>query len=145
MKILLQRVLSSSVTIDQEIVGEIQKGIMALVGFDKDDNEQTLDRMLHRLLQFRLFEDENGKMNLDITSIQGGLLLVPQFTLTADTKKGHRASFSSCMPPQQAEIMFEQWIKKAKEAHASTECGSFGADMKVSLINDGPVTFLLES
>ena len=116
---------------------------MVLVGFQPEDGPETLSRMLQRLLSYRVFSDEDGKMNRSLQDVNGGLLLVPQFTLAADTKSGTRPGFSTAAPPSQGKPLFDQFVAMAQEAHDPVEQGVFGADMQVSLINDGPVTFSL--
>ena len=140
---LLQRVTQASVEIAGEEVGVICHGLMALVGVEKDDNQAKADRLLQRLLGYRVFADDDGKMNLSVQDVNGGLLLVPQFTLAADTEKGMRPSFSSAAPPQQGEALFNYFVAQARLQHPIVETGRFGADMKVALVNDGPVTFTL--
>jgi len=142
---LLQRVTQASVTVDSEIVGQIGQGLLVLVGVQKQDNEQSTARLLERLLGYRVFPDDQGKMNLGLKDISGGLLLVPQFTLSADTKKGMRPSFSSAAPPQMGEELFTKLVELARQQYHDVATGIFGADMQVSLINDGPVTFILET
>lgn len=144
MKILIQRVTEACVAVSGNTVGAIDHGLLALIGFDQDDSQKSTERMLHRLLHYRVFEDSHDKMNLNIQDVEGGLLLVPQFTLTANTQKGHRPSFSTCMPPAQAKKQFDDLVQLAKTQYTRIETGEFGANMQVSLINDGPVTFLLE-
>ena len=140
---LLQRVTQASVEIAGEEVGVICRGLMVLVGVEKDDNQAKADRLLQRLLGYRVFADDDGKMNLSVQDVNGGLLLVPQFTLAADTEKGMRPSFSSAAPPQQGEALFNYFVAQARRQHPIVETGRFGADMKVALVNDGPVTFTL--
>ena len=140
---LLQRVTQASVEIAGEEVGVICRGLMVLVGVEKDDNQAKADRLLQRLLGYRVFADDDGKMNLSVQDVNGGLLLVPQFTLAADTEKGMRPSFSSAAPPQQGEALFNYFVAQARLQHPIVETGRFGADMKVALVNDGPVTFTL--
>ena len=140
---LLQRVTQASVEIDGEEVGVICHGLMVLVGVEKDDNQAKADRLLQRLLGYRVFADNDGKMNLSVQDVNGGLLLVPQFTLAADTQKGMRPSFSSAAPPQHGETLFNYFVAQARLQHPIVETGRFGADMKVALVNDGPVTFTL--
>jgi D-tyrosyl-tRNA(Tyr) deacylase len=140
---LIQRVTHANVNVNQHIIGEIQKGILALIGIEKNDTEKQADRLLERLLNYRIFEDEKEKMNLSLKDIQGGLLLVPQFTLAADTKTGTRPGFSTAMPPEQSNTLFHYFLKLAREHHPIVAQGEFGAYMQVSLCNDGPVTFLL--
>lgn len=141
---LLQRVTQASVTVDNAVVGQIGKGLLVLVGVQKHDTEQSAARLLERLLGYRVFPDEQGKMNLALNDINGGLLLVPQFTLAADTKKGMRPSFSSAAPPLQGEQLFSLLVELAKHQYQDVATGVFGADMQVALVNDGPVTFILE-
>ncbi len=142
---LLQRVTEASVSIDKQTVGQIGRGLLVLVGVEKGDSESQADRLLERLLGYRVFPDEEGKMNLSLTDIQGGLLLVPQFTLAADTQKGKRPSFSSAATPEKGQALFQYLVKRAQAVHSDVARGSFGADMQVSLVNDGPVTFWLEA
>ena len=142
---LLQRVTRASVDVDGETIGTIDQGLMVLVGIEKTDNEQIADRLLRRLLGYRVFADSDGKMNLSVQDINGGLLLVPQFTLVADTNKGMRPSFSSAASPEQGEQLFHYFVSQAKHQYDNIQTGRFGADMKVSLVNDGPVTFTLHA
>jgi D-tyrosyl-tRNA(Tyr) deacylase len=142
---LLQRVSEASVRVDGEIIGKIGQGLMVLVGIEKEDTQKDMDRLLERLLGYRVFEDDQGRMNLSVRDIDGGLLLVPQFTLAADTNKGMRPSFTSAAPPEEAREKFELFVTQAREAYSQVESGRFGADMKVGLINDGPVTFWLQT
>ncbi|GAA4358699.1 D-aminoacyl-tRNA deacylase [Kangiella marina] len=141
---LIQRVTESKVVVDGETIGAINQGIMALIGVEKEDDQAKADKLLKKLLGYRIFSDEDDKMNLSLESIAGGLLLVPQFTLAADTNSGMRPSFSSAAPPAQGEALFDYLVLRAKEAYSNVEMGKFGADMKVHLINDGPVTFRLQ-
>jgi D-tyrosyl-tRNA(Tyr) deacylase len=141
---LIQRVTQASVEVDGVIVGAIEQGLMVLVGVQKHDSEAQAERLLERLLGYRVFADEAGKMNLSVRDINGGLLLVPQFTLAADTQKGMRPSFSSAAPPQEGKRLFELLFRRAGEVYQPVASGQFGADMKVALVNDGPVTFWLE-
>lgn len=145
MKALIQRVTSASVEVKCSTTGEIGHGLLALVGVEKDDNETRANRLLHRLLHYRVFGDDEGKMNLDLQQVEGGLLLVPQFTLAADTRKGLRPSFSSAATPAEGERLFNYLLEQARAAWPRMASGTFGADMRVTLVNDGPVTFLLES
>ena len=142
---LLQRVSEASVRVDGEIIGQIGQGLMVLVGIEKEDTQKDMDRLLERLLGYRVFEDDQGRMNLSVRDIEGGLLLVPQFTLAADTNKGMRPSFTSAAPPEEAREKFERFVSQAMEVYSKVESGSFGADMKVGLVNDGPVTFWLQT
>ena len=142
---LLQRVSQAAVTINGKTAGAIGRGILVFVGVERGDDEAKADRLLERLLGYRVFADAAGKMNLSVKDIAGGLLLVPQFTLTADTQKGMRASFTPAAPPQEGERLFGHLLAQARRQHAPVESGIFGADMQVTLTNDGPVTFWLES
>ena len=145
MKLLIQRVLEASITINKECIASCQQGLLVFIGFEPSDSYQVSKQMVLRLLSYRIFEDSNGKMNNSVQDINGDILIAPQFTLTADTKKGLRPSFSTCMAPDKAKDMFEHFISLAKEEYPRISSGNFGADMKIKLINDGPVTFLLES
>jgi D-tyrosyl-tRNA(Tyr) deacylase len=142
---LLQRVSQGSVEIDSHIVGRIGRGLVVLVGVQKADDQTKAERLLQRLLGYRVFPDSNDRMNLSLRDIGGGLLLVPQFTLAADTRKGARASFSSAAPPAEGERLFDYLVQRAKHEFSPVAHGVFGADMQVALTNDGPVTFWLES
>ncbi|RTZ74194.1 MAG: D-tyrosyl-tRNA(Tyr) deacylase [Gammaproteobacteria bacterium] len=142
---LLQRVTHASVSVDGECIGEIGRGILVLVGVQKGDDERRAGRLLERLLGYRVFPDGTGRMNLSLRDIGGGLLLVPQFTLAADTRKGTRAGFSTAAPPEEGRRLFEYLLDAARQAHPDVASGRFGADMQVALVNDGPVTFWLES
>jgi D-tyrosyl-tRNA(Tyr) deacylase len=142
---LLQRVSSAQVTVDDEEVGAIGPGLLVLVGVRPMDDEVSARRLLARILQYRIFPDEAGKMNLSLSQIKGQLLLVPQFTLAADTAKGLRPGFSTAAPPEQARRLFDSLVQSARELHSSVATGVFGAHMQVSLTNDGPVTIWLES
>ena len=142
---LLQRVLHAKVEVAGIVTGSIGVGLLVFVGVRPDDNETVAERLLTRLLQYRVFADEAGKMNLSLTQVKGELLLVPQFTLAADTAKGLRPSFSTAAPPQVGKRLFEHFVQAATAVHARVQTGVFGAHMQVSLTNDGPVTFWLES
>jgi D-aminoacyl-tRNA deacylase len=142
---LLQRVLRAEVAICGEIVAGIGAGLLVLVGVRPADTEQDVLRLLDRLLRYRVFADAAGRMNLSLTDVGGGLLLVPQFTLAADTHKGLRPGFSSAAPPEQGRLLFDCLLTAARAAHSPVSSGVFGADMQVSLTNDGPVTVWLES
>jgi len=144
MKALIQRVSSSHVEVDGKVVGEIDKGLLVFLGLEKKDSELDADKMISKVLSYRVFPDENQKMNLSLKDISGDILLVSQFTIAADTKNGTRAGFSTAMPPNEAENLYNYFVAKTRAFNLKTECGIFGADMSVSLINDGPVTFLLE-
>ncbi len=141
---LIQRVSEAGVVVEGKTVGRIGRGLLVLLGVEKADNEATAQRLLERILTYRVFPDEHGKMNLSLADIGGELLLVPQFTLAADTHKGTRPSFSSAAAPDLGAALFEYFVKMAQERHGKVATGVFGADMKVSLVNDGPVTFWLQ-
>lgn len=140
---LLQRVSTASVTVDGEVIASIEQGLLVLVGVERNDTEAQADRLLERLLGYRVFADVNDKMNLSLKDVQGGLLLVPQFTLVADTQKGARPSFSSAAVPEQGQRLFGYLASQAQQHYPCVASGRFGADMQVALINDGPVTFSL--
>ncbi len=142
---LIQRVTQADVRVNDEIVGAIDRGILALIGVRKGDDAEAADRLLERMLAYRIFPDSQGRMNLSLTDIGGGLLLVPQFTLAAQTHKGTRPGFSTAAPPEVAKGLFDHILEKARASQASVAAGVFGADMQVSLINNGPVTFWLET
>jgi len=142
---LLQRVSRARVEVANEEVGTIGRGLLVLVGVQKGDDERKADRLLERLLGYRVFPDAEGRMNLNLQDTDGGLLLVPQFTLAADTRKGTRASFTSAAPPEDGRRLFEYLAERAAGAHLQVQCGIFGANMRVSLTNEGPVTFWLET
>lgn len=141
---LLQRVTEASVRVGGEVVGEIGPGLMVLLGVERGDTEAQADRLLERVLGYRVFADENDRMNLSLRDIQGGLLLVPQFTLPADTRKGTRPSFTPAAPPEEGRRLFDYFASQAGSLHPAVERGRFGADMQVALVNDGPVTFWLQ-
>ncbi len=141
---LLQRVSEARVVVQGQTVGAIAHGLLVLIGVEKLDTEAQADRLLERLLGYRVFADAEGKMNLGLREIRGGLLLVPQFTLPADTRKGMRPSFSSSAPPEHGQRLFDYLVAQARAQHAEVATGVFGADMQVSLTNDGPVTFWLQ-
>jgi D-aminoacyl-tRNA deacylase len=142
---LIQRVTAADVRIDGEIVGAITRGMLVLVAVQREDTEGSAERLLERLLDYRVFPDAQGRMNLSTREVGGGLLLVPQFTLAADTRKGTRAGFSGAAEPALARRLFEHLLKVARASYPHVSAGVFGADMQVSLINDGPVTFWLEA
>lgn len=141
---LIQRVSEAKVVVNNKNIGEIQQGVLAFVGVEKNDGEAQVTRLLDKILSYRIFADAEDKMNLSVQDINGGLLLVPQFTLAADTQKGCRPSFSSAAPPALGEELFDEFVKQAKNKYQHIQTGQFGADMKVSLLNDGPVTFWLQ-
>lgn len=145
MRLIVQRSLASNVTVDNKIVGSIDKGLVVLVGFKQDDTENDIDALIKKLINLRIFEDNNGKMNLSLLDIGGSILSISQFTLYASTKKGNRPSFIDAMEYKKAEQFYNKWNEKLKEQNIKIETGVFGADMKVSICNDGPVTIILES
>ncbi|MBD8527484.1 D-aminoacyl-tRNA deacylase [Pseudomarimonas arenosa] len=142
---LIQRVSQARVEVGGEIVGQIERGLLALVGVQPEDGPKAIDKMAERLLAYRVFEDETGKMNRSLSDVGGGLLLVSQFTLAADTRSGLRPSFSSAAAPDLARQCFDALLAACRQRHPRVESGRFGAHMLVSLTNDGPVTFLLQS
>jgi D-tyrosyl-tRNA(Tyr) deacylase len=142
---LLQRVSRASVTINETVTGEIGRGLLVLVAVHRDDEERDISRLAERILGYRVFPDADGRMNLSVTDVGGGLLLVPQFTLTADTNKGTRASFTKGADPEKAAAYFDRLVDTCRGQLSTVASGQFGADMQVSLVNDGPVTFWLES
>lgn len=142
---LIQRVSEASVAVDDRTIGQIGRGLLVLLGVEKHDDEASVNRLLERILTYRVFPDAQGKMNLSLTDIGGELLLVPQFTLAADTHKGTRPSFSSAASPELGASLFAYFVAAAKDRHTKVATGIFGADMKVSLVNDGPVTFWLQA
>ncbi len=142
---LLQRVSEARVVVDGVVVGEIGAGLLVLVGVERGDGEQQAERLLERLLGYRVFADAEGKMNLSVRDIGGGLLLVPQFTLAANTGKGMRPSFTPAAPPDQGQQLFDYLLDQARKQYVPVATGQFGAQMQVSLVNDGPVTFWLRA
>ena len=142
---LIQRVGEASVTVEGQIVGRIGRGVLALIGVQRGDEATTAARLLERVLGYRIFEDDAGRMNRSLADIAGGLLLVPQFTLAADTRKGSRAGFSGAEQPERARALFDELVALARARHAEVATGSFGAHMRVALVNEGPVTFWLET
>ncbi|MGH1471830.1 MAG: D-aminoacyl-tRNA deacylase [Cellvibrionaceae bacterium] len=152
MKGLIQRVSSAKVSIKDahgtnSVIGSIDQGLLLLLGIEKDDDSAKSEKLLEKILNYRVFSDEQGKMNLSLLDIKGGLLVVSQFTLAAETRKGLRPGFSSAAPPEKAATLYHEFVDRAANStpDISVETGSFGADMQVSLVNDGPVTFLLEA
>lgn len=141
MLIVIQRVTHARVDIDGETVGKIEKGLLVLCGFEPNDSEQTINKMLDKCIHYRIFSDNQGKMNLSLQEVRGGLLLVPQFTLMAETQKGLRPSFSNAAAPELGRQLFDNLLTRASQLYPQTQSGSFGADMQVHLCNDGPVTF----
>ena len=142
---LLQRASCASVVVDCETIGEIGSGLLVLVAVHRDDTERDISRLAERILGYRVFPDEQGRMNRSVLDEGAGLLLVPQFTLAADTRKGTRASFTKAAPPEKGQDYFQRLVELCRASLAEVESGRFGADMKVSLTNDGPVTFWLET
>lgn len=142
---LIQRVISAEVQVGSESVGKIGPGILALIGVERDDAERNVERLAERLLAYRIFQDEQDRMNLSVQDTGGGLLLVPQFTLAADTRKGNRPGFSTAAAPERATKLFDDLVARVREFHAPVETGRFGAEMIVSLQNHGPVTFWLQA
>jgi len=145
MKALIQRVKHASVEVEGELTGSIDGGILLLLGVEKGDTEADADKLLKKVLGYRIFSDDEGKMNLNVQQVGGGLLVVSQFTLVADTRKGMRPSFSSGATPAEGERLYDYFVEQARGVHNPVATGQFAADMKVSLLNDGPVTFMLES
>lgn len=145
MRFVIQRVTHASVTVDGKVLGRIGKGYMVLIGVSDEDTKETADKMVKKMLGLRIFEDENGKTNLDLHTVEGELLLISQFTLYADCRKGNRPSFIRAGKPDMASEMYEYIIEKCKEQVPVVEQGEFGADMKVELLNDGPFTIVLDS
>lgn len=145
MKTVIQRVTNANVTVDNKTVGEIEEGLLVLLGISDEDTTEAVEQMVRKIVNLRIFTDNNGKMNLSIKDINGKLLVISQFTLYADCKKGNRPSFSNAGKPEHANKLYEYFIETAKELGIHTEHGLFGADMKVSLTNDGPVTIVLEN
>ncbi|TDU28035.1 D-tyrosyl-tRNA(Tyr) deacylase [Panacagrimonas perspica] len=142
---LLQRVTRAEVHVAGQSIGAIDRGLLVLIGVQADDDEARAERLLERLLGYRVFPDDTGRMNLSTRDIAGGLLLVPQFTLAADTRRGTRAGFSTAAAPERATALFDHLVRCARAVHPDVAQGRFGADMQVSLINDGPVTFWIET
>ncbi len=145
MKIVIQRTTEASVTVDNEIIGKIGKGYLVLLGVEESDSEKEADKLINKMVGLRIFPDENDKSNLSLKDVNGELLIISQFTLMADCRKGRRPSFIKSGNPTKAEALYEYFIKKCREQVAVVERGSFGADMKVSLVNDGPFTIILDS
>lgn len=145
MRFVIQRVQNASVKVEEDIIGQIGQGFLVLVGVCNEDTTQIADKMIKKLIGLRIFQDENGKTNLDLKTVGGELLIVSQFTLYADCKKGNRPSFTRAGEPQMAEQLYEYIIEQCKKEISVVEHGSFGADMKISLLNDGPFTVILDS
>jgi D-tyrosyl-tRNA(Tyr) deacylase len=145
MRAVIQRVACAKVTVDGQIVGQIQKGITVLIGMQLSDDEKVMEYMLNKIINMRIFEDDNDKMNLSLLDVSGQLLIVPNFTLYGDGRKGNRPSYSNASTPELARVQFERFVHMAKETNVLIQTGRFQADMKLELINDGPVTLLLDS
>lgn len=144
MRALIQRVRQASVEVNQQVIGQIDRGLLVFFGLAKTDTPQTAEKLLKKILTYRLFSDESGRMNLNLQQVNGGLLLVSQFTLMAETRKGLRPDFGPAMPPDEARELFSQLVEHAKHIYPKVQTGEFGADMQVMLQNDGPVTFMLD-
>lgn len=145
MKALLQRVSQARVEVGGDCIGRIGPGLLVLLGLDKGDDRAAADKLLDKLLAYRVFADDAGKMNRSVVDVAGGVLIVSQFTLSADTRKGLRPSFSAALPPLEAEQLYDYLLGRLHQRHGEVAAGQFGADMQVSLVNNGPVTFLLET
>lgn len=141
---LLQRVSEASVSVDGAVIARIERGLMVLVGVEKTDDEQRAGHLLDRLIHYRVFPDQTGRLNLSLRDIDGGLLLVPQFTLTADTRKGRRPGLAGGAAPERGRVLFDGLVERARARHGKVASGRFGADMRVRLCNDGPLTFWLQ-
>lgn len=145
MKFVIQRTAEASVSVDTQIIGAIQKGYLVLIGIAEEDSKAIADKMVRKMIGLRIFEDENGKTNLSLADVGGSLLLISQFTLYANCKRGNRPSFTEAGSPDKANALYEYIIEKCKESVPNVQKGSFGAEMKVSLVNDGPFTIVLDS
>ncbi|MBO8160336.1 MAG: D-tyrosyl-tRNA(Tyr) deacylase [Thermosipho sp. (in: Bacteria)] len=145
MRAVVQRVLEASVEVDNQIIGKINKGLLVLLGVGKEDTEKDIEYLVDKIINLRIFDDKEGKMNLSLLDVKGELLIVSQFTLYGDCRRGRRPSYSDSAPPDKAKVFYSKFIEKAKKYGINVSTGSFGAYMKVSLINDGPVTLLLDS
>lgn len=145
MIVVLQRVTQAKVDIDEKTVGQIGKGLMVLVCAEKGDTDEKARLLAQRLLRYRVFDDENGKMNLSVTDVKGGLLLISQFTLAADTTRGNRPSFTPAAPPDEGKRLFDIFVQETEKSGLTVQTGQFGAYMRVSLVNDGPVTLTLRN
>jgi len=141
---LIQRVTHANVAVDDKTIGKIDVGILLLLGVEKGDTPKNADDLLSKVINYRIFTDEDGKMNVSLLNFSGELLIVPQFTLPANTQKGTRPSFTSAAPPQEGRLYYDYFVKQAREFVSTVETGEFGADMQVNLCNDGPVTFWLQ-
>ena len=145
MKFLIQRVTEAKVRVDSEVIGQIQKGFLVFIGVSQNDTQEIADKMVHKLLNLRIFEDAEGKTNLNLDAVNGSLLLISQFTLYADCRHGNRPSFINAGKPDMDNALYEYIIAKCRETISNVQQGAFGADMKISLINDGPFTIMLDS
>jgi len=145
MRAVLQRVSRAKVTVDGRITGEINRGLLILLGIGKTDDEATADRLLDKVIKLRVFDDEDGRMNLSLADIDGEMLVVSQFTLYADTRKGRRPSFIDAAPPADGNVLYEYFVDEARSMIRKVETGEFGAMMDVELVNDGPVTIILDT
>jgi D-tyrosyl-tRNA(Tyr) deacylase len=145
MRVVLQRVQRANVKVENEIIGEIERGILILVGFEEADNLEDFEWMINKIIQLRIFPDENGVMNISLQDIDGEILVVSQFTLHASTKKGNRPSYIKSSPPQRAKEQYLQFVQTLQSKYPKVQTGEFGADMKVELLNDGPVTICIDS
>lgn len=145
MKFVIQRVNNASVSVEGKVIGAIDKGFMVLIGIGKEDTKKEADRLVDKMLKMRIFDDADGKTNLSLADVNGSLLLISQFTLYADCRKGNRPSFINAAPPQEAQELYEYIISKCKEQVPNVQTGSFGADMTVNLANSGPFTIILDS
>lgn len=145
MRFVIQRVTKACVTVQEKVIGQIQKGFLVLIGVSNEDTEEIADKMVKKLIGLRIFEDENGKTNLDLKTVKGGLLLVSQFTLYADCRKGNRPSFTNAGNPGLAQQLYEYILESCQKEIDIVQCGQFGAEMKISLLNDGPFTIVLDS
>ena len=144
MKALIQRVQSAHVAVDGQIIGQIQSGVLAYIGIGKDDDFDKACKLVDKIIAYRIFEDDNGKMGKSVSDVGGGLLLVSQFTLMAKTDKGRRPDFAPAMPPDDARALFDKLVNYAKQAYPNVATGEFGANMAVMAVNDGPINFLLD-
>lgn len=144
MKALIQRVLTAHVTVDGQIIGQIQTGVLGYIGIGRDDDFDKACRLIDKIITYRIFEDDNGKMGKSVSDVGGGLLLVSQFTLMAQTNKGRRPDFAPAMPPDEARVLFDKMVVYAKSVYPNVATGQFGANMTVMAVNDGPINFLLE-
>lgn len=140
---LLQRVVKAHVEVDEQVIGQIQRGLLVFVGFDQQDDQQSAEKTLNRLLNYRIFADDDDKMNLSLLDIKGELLIVPQFTLVADTSKGRRPSFAKAASPETGQLLYDFFVTQANKQDLCIQTGQFGADMQVHIQNDGPATFIL--